>query len=338
VVKKIELQIDVTGAADAPPGPLELAATACLPDPADLPKSPVVMFAIPGGGYSRGYFDMHFAGHQDYSQAEHHVARGILFIALDPLGVGGSSIGDLTKISFASLASTYDRAVRQIMQRIAAGTLAAGWPALPKFTTIGIGQSMGGCVSILTQGRHAPFDAIAPLGYSAIHTQLPQRTESARQQAVAAHVYGDASLLDADTIAKSSAAIPDFKYPFHWEDVPTDILAADMAGGYPLRRQVPPFGSGTIPVCAVLMMAPGAVKVEAAAVKVPVLIGVGERDTCPDAHAEPAAYPASCDVAVYIVPRMAHMHNFAGTRRRLWERLVAWSTTVAHERMGDPRS
>ena len=34
---------------------------------------PTVMFALPGGGYGRGYFDMHFTGHSGYSQAEHHV-------------------------------------------------------------------------------------------------------------------------------------------------------------------------------------------------------------------------------------------------------------------------
>ena len=40
-----------------------------------------VIFALPGGGYSRGYFDMHFEGPSNYSKAEYHVSRGAIFIA-----------------------------------------------------------------------------------------------------------------------------------------------------------------------------------------------------------------------------------------------------------------
>jgi hypothetical protein len=54
-----------------------------------------------------------------------------------------------------------------------------------------------------------------------------------------------------------------------------------------------------------------------------------ERDTCPNPLAEPAAYRNSRDVAVYVVPRMAHMHNFASTRLMLWDRIEAWARCVA---------
>jgi alpha-beta hydrolase superfamily lysophospholipase len=69
------------------------------------------------------------------------------------------------------------------------------------------------------------------------------------------------------------------------------------------------------------MMTPGAVAAEAAAIEVPVLVGCGERDTVPDPWMEPSAYRGSRDVAVFVVERMAHMHNFARTREHLWERL-----------------
>jgi pimeloyl-ACP methyl ester carboxylesterase len=131
------------------------------------------------------------------------------------------------------------------------------------------------------------------------------------------------------SIAASSAQIEDFVYPFHWEDVPPDILNADMTGGYPLRRTVPPFGSGKIPTCALQMMTPGFVAAEAAALTVPVLVGVGERDVCPQPLEEARAYVRARDVSVYIVPQMAHMHNFAGSRRLLWDRLVGWTRLVA---------
>lgn len=121
----------------------------------------------------------------------------------------------------------------------------------------------------------------------------------------------------------------DYVYPFHWEDVPRDILDEDMRGGYPLRQTTPEYGSLTIPHCAVQMMTPGCFTADADRIAVPVLIGVGERDTCPDPHAEPSGYPASPDVSVYIVPTMAHMHNFASTRARLWARLHGWSRLIS---------
>jgi pimeloyl-ACP methyl ester carboxylesterase len=67
------------------------------------------------------------------------------------------------------------------------------------------------------------------------------------------------------------------------------------------------------------MMTPGAVNEEAAAIDVPVLVGSGERDTVPDPWLEPTAYRSSSHVELVVIPRMAHMHNFAHTRALLWE-------------------
>jgi pimeloyl-ACP methyl ester carboxylesterase len=327
-MKKLDLRIDVSKAVPLP-GPLELALSVYLPDPARLAARPIVMAAFPGGGYSRGYFDMHFPGHQGYSQAEHHTAAGLVFIAGDHLGVGDSSLPDFSKLSIEMIAEANDCAVREVLARLEAGTLSPDFPPLRRPVRIGIGQSMGGCVTIVMQGRKQTYDAIAPLGYSAIHTVLPQRSEAARLKSMQGHAHQRGADLAKLSVAETSRSIEDFVYPFHWEDVPKDILDADMAGGYPLRKTAPPFGSLTIPSCAIQMMAPGCVAEEAAAVTVPVLVGDGERDTCPDPLAEAAAYRRSCDVSVYVVPNMAHMHNFASSRRRLWDRLVHWSQAAA---------
>jgi pimeloyl-ACP methyl ester carboxylesterase len=189
---------------------------------------------------------------------------------------------------------------------------------------------MGGKICVLTQGRHRTFRAIGVLGASAIHTVLPQRTHAERESSIRGHLQRRGTEVSSTTIAESSRSIPDFLYPFHWEDEPADIVEADMRGGYPLRRSPPPpFGSVTIPPCAVTMMSPGSIAEEAAAVDVPVLVGVGERDVCPKPLQEPQAYARANDVSVYIVPRMAHMHNFASTRGLLWNRIDAWAQRVA---------
>ena len=335
--RSIDLRIDVSAAVPLP-GPLEMAVMAYLPDPANLASPPVAIFAVPGGGYSRGYFDMHFAGHAGYSEAEFHTARGSIFIACDHLGVGASTIAHLDKITLENMGDSYAHAVRTLCQRIEEGTLAAGFPKLPKFAKIGIGQSLGGMATIIAQARQHVFDGIAPLGYSAIHTQLPQPTETARAESVKFHNLKRDSDMSKASIAESSSHVMDFKYPFHWEDVPKDILDADMAGGYPIRKTVPPFGSSTMPTCSLLGMTPGVVGKEAAAIRTPVLVAVGQRDVCPDPHAEPGAYRGSSDVCLFIAPRMAHMHNFASTRELLWERTAAWAARAARQAVRTPKA
>jgi pimeloyl-ACP methyl ester carboxylesterase len=322
----IERRIDVTEAAELGVR-VEMAVTIHLPDPDLLPEIPVAIFACPGGGYSRRYFMMHFEGHEGYAEAIWHAGRGTIHVAIDHVGVGESTIPDLSRIGFGTLATTHDSCVRQIAQELRVGTLAKGFPALRSLFRVGMGQSMGGGVSILAQGNFATFDAIAPCGVSAIHTALPQRDK-------AAFDHGKARF---DAVAEGNArshletdhAGVDYLYAFHWEDVPADILDADMKGGYPIRQTSPDFGSLTIPHCAVAMMLPGAFASDAAKVTVPVLVANGERDTCPNPHAEATAYPATRDVTIFIVPNMAHMHNFASTREKLWQRLHDWSRLQA---------
>lgn len=322
----VERRIDVTQAA-ALGHEIEIAVSAYLPDFLHLPDLPVAIFACPGGGYSRRYFEMRFEGHEGYNEAAWHAARGTIYIAIDHVGVGNSTIPDLSRITFETLAATHNDCVRQITEALQAGTFADGYPIVKPLFKVGMGQSMGGGVTILAQGRYATFDAIAPCGVSAIHTVLPQRTQQACE-------YGKARF---DAVAEGKARSHletdhegiDYTYAFHWEDVPQDILYEDMKGGYPIRDTAPEFGSLTIPHCAVQMMLPGAFAADAAKVTVPVLIANGERDTCPDPHAEAGAYPASRDITTFIVPNMAHMHNFASTREILWQRLHDWSRTVA---------
>ena len=49
----------------------------------------------------------------------------------------------------------------------------------------------------------------------------------------------------------------------------------------------------------------------------------------PDPWREPAAYRGSPHVTTAVIPRMAHMHNFASTRRELWGVIEDWLAVVA---------
>ncbi len=199
----------------------------------------------------------------------------------------------------------------------------AGYPPVDVGPRVGMGQSMGGGVAVIMAGRHRTFDAVAVLGYSAIHTVLPlPRAEDADY--VKNFEYSRDDAPETFSVEAASAAIPEFLYPFHYEDVPADIVAADTSGGYPLRDTAPAFGSKTIPPCVVAMLSPGYISAEAAALTVPVFIGLGERDTAPEPRREPSAYSNSSDITMVICDRMAHMHNFATTRTALWDRLAHW--------------
>ncbi|MCV7246493.1 alpha/beta fold hydrolase [Mycobacterium mantenii] len=321
---KADLVVDVSGSCDIE-NSLHIAATVFLPPPERLRSEPVVVFALPGGGYSRGYFDMHFDGHSGYSQVEHHVARGLIVVAVDYLGAGQSTPEICDRLTFKDMAAGNHRAVQAIVALLERGTAVPNYPPLRISRRIGMGHSMGAAVAIITAGTYKSYEGIAVLGFSAIHTRLPFRDEAethrvaddiARQN----HSEDPAEL----SVARTARLLPDLLYPFFWSDVPEDIVIADTEGGYPLRTTAPPFGSATLPNCVVKMVAPGFVESDAAAVECPVFIGLGERDTSPAPRDEPSAYTSATDITVFICERMAHMHNFASTRRRLWDRVADW--------------
>jgi pimeloyl-ACP methyl ester carboxylesterase len=307
----------------------EIAATLFLPD-GPLPAHPIVMFASPGGGYARGYFDLRFGGLDGYSQAEHHTRAGLVLVAYDHLGVGDSSLERLDELRIEDIAEANDAAARELIARLRAGTAIAGQGPFEPGLVVGAGQSMGGGVSMIMQARHRTFEAYVGLGWSAIQSVLPQR-DAEVQAAIKARSEAlgrdsdPAALVTAQQIRREF----DYRYPFRWEDVPEAIVAADMAGGYPVRETAPPWGSRTMPRCVAAMRSPGYVQAEAAEIDVPVLMAFGERDVSEDPRAEAAAFRNATEFTLFIAPRMAHMHNFASTRALLWDRLVRWCRSVA---------
>ena len=116
---------------------------------------------------------------------------------------------------------------------------------------------------------------------------------------------------------------------FHYDDVDPAVVRRDM-DDYPARHgDLPPWGSATIPGTAVLWsLAPGSILAEAAAIRCPVLVALGERDVVVDPRGELRAFASSPSVDFFDCPRMAHMHNFAGTRELFWRRIETWADWV----------
>lgn len=346
----IELEVDVTDAA-ALGMPAQTAATVFLPAADELSDPPVVCFAFPGGGYSRRYYSVDMPGDSG-GEAVWHVQRGWIFVACDSLGFGDATAPEGNVLTYDNIALGNEATVQAVMTKLESGSLLESYPSVRGATTLGLGQSMGGCFTIVLQGQHHTFDGMASLGFSAIHTVVPNPPGAppavwpwmVRGSDLAAPMIVNGAALAAaaanSTVAErvaeaGSAAEHPFAWAFHYDDVPRELVATDMAAGLGGPDDVlPPWRSRSIPSCGNYMLAPGTVATEAAAITVPVLLAMGERDVVPDPWLEPKAFQSATDITLYVCPRMAHMHNFASTRERFWARLHSWGNGVAQARTG----
>jgi len=293
---------------------LQLAATLHLPAAQSLTSRPPLFICMPGGGYNRLYYDLPEPG---YSQAEYHAARGIVTVTLDHLGVGESSLVAPEVCTLGHVADANAAAVRQLLAMLRIGI--NGAPAIDPGAVIGVGQSMGGFVTVVMQARRRSFDAIAVLGASAVHTRFPSPVWQGAKPA-----NGDA---DSVKLATEMWLNADWRFAFHWDDVPAHLVDADMECKPPIFGAPAPWISPTIPTIHDLLL-PGVIAREAAMIDVPVLLAMGERDVTQDPLRELAAFQSAPDLALSVFPRMAHMHNFAGTRVGLWRRLQAFGLQI----------
>jgi len=257
---------------------------------------------------------------------------------VDHLGVGASSTDhDPGALDYTHLSSAAQAAELEILDRLAAGCLAEGFPSVINPLRLGIGQSMGGCMTIIQQGRHHCYDGVGVLGYSAIHTHppvppgtdplvafwRPRDTLATTEPLILTNVPQMAA---AARTTATPGAWADMAWGFHYADVDAETVRRDMER---TEEDWPVWASRTMPFAvATSCLTPGAVAPEAAAIEAPVLVAMGERDVIADPKGEPRAYLSARSVDLFICPRMGHMHNFASTRELFWERLDSWATWV----------
>lgn len=340
-MKQHVFEIDVSEAA-ALGEAAHVAVTVHLPQSECISDPPIVCFGKPGGGYSRGYYTCDLPGPSQGigSEADWHAERGWIFVSVDHLGVGGSSLHDAALLDYAAVSAANSAAEAEVLKRLCDGTLDCDFPPVCEPVTIGIGQSMGGCLTVVQQGRFSSYDGIGVLGYSAVHTHPPVRP--GMRQLVAPWYTRD-RLIGDPSIVTNRQAIKEFMsngpYPdrgqamawgFHYDDVPDEVVESDLAHfnrdihdpASQAGHTTNPWNSLTTPgAVAQTCLTPGIIAAEAAAVSVPVLVGMGERDTCADVKGEARAYLSATSVDIFVCPRMGHMHNFAGTRELFWQRI-----------------
>jgi hypothetical protein len=320
------LRVDVSSAA-ATGEQLTVAATVLLPDSlAGAPDEPrTVVVGYPGGGYNRSYYDLDIAGHDGYSQARYHLARGRVFVACDHLGVGESDTPGLP-LDYEAVARANTAAARDILRRLREGRIAAGVPPVNVAAAAALGQSFGGFLLIIGQAADPVFDGIAVLGYSARDPLTPWP----------AHLTLD----DVLNLRGGNGRDHPMRPWFHRDDVPDDIMLADMTKYAGTLRSAASWSTPANPGGPAVRPVrrprdAGTVAADAARIGVPVLAASGEVDVVPDPWSEPAAYRGSPHVTTAVIPGMAHMHNFASARVELWEVIDDWLTVAARKRRGE---
>jgi pimeloyl-ACP methyl ester carboxylesterase len=247
-------------------------------------------------------------------------------IAVDHLGIGDSTDPTaLGPLGLELLAKSDAEVARQIRQRLRRGELHQDLP--PALPVIGVGHSMGACLTTMVQATTRPYDAVVLLGYGVQITNVYEETADAAQleeriqQTIAASCQlTGAKPTDAHVYAPRGY-LADL---FYAGEVPQDVIDADTA----VQSRVPLRAAAEVTT-------PGMVTQYAPRVDVPVFLGFGAAlDVSPNPHSEPANYTGSPDVTLYLVPGSGHCHNFASHRTQLWDRIAVWVSTIV--RVGAP--
>jgi pimeloyl-ACP methyl ester carboxylesterase len=304
-----DVVFDVSTVADG----AQVAASLFVPPPRPGSSGPiVVLVCLPGGTYTRSYWDLTVPGQVGYSFAEDMAARGHVVVAVDNPGTGMSSGppdgGDVTIELWGRAAAEVARQVRD--------RLHPEWG--DDLVVVGVGHSMGGYAVIAQAAIGGDYDAVAILGTSnqpmagVYSTEAGAPSPDDQHRALVDQMVGSAHDGYLQPDRESLRAL------FHLADVPPNVLAADDG---PATR---------VPVGAAIgAVEPGAYCEAAGKITVPVFLAFGEVDVSPSPHSEVAAYSASGDVRLVVLQGSAHCHNAATTRHVLWDRLAGWIAEIA---------
>lgn len=298
---------------------LTQAAWAFLPDrPAD---ARAVLLCLAGGTYDKHYWHIDIDGHRGYSFGQHLADSGFIVIAVDHLGIGASSDPVASgPLGLRLLAAGDAEVARQVRNRLSRGTLLDGVPPTDA-PLVGVGHSMGACLTTMVQATAHPYDAVVLLGYGVQITNVYEKTSDAAEleQRIQQTIEASCQLTGAEPTDSHTVAPRDYLADlFYAGEVPREVVDADTA----VQSRVPLRAAAEVTT-------PGFVEDYTSSVDVPVFLAFGATtDVSPNPYAEPANYSAAPDVTLHLVPKSGHCHNFASHRTLLWDRIAAWVPTV----------
>ena len=300
-------------------GALEIAVEIFAPE---QPGS-IALVCLPGGAMTRRYFDLMPPGDADdsFSFARQMAARGFISILIDHLGIGESSRpADGYALTAELLVHANAAATDAALGKIRDGSAINGLAPIPHVASLGIGHSMGAMLTVLQQAEARQHGGIAVLGFST--RGLPEYlTPEVRELAK------DPAAARRETVRLARAM---FQEPYPKIGRTSDGsqlyagLHAEPAGIQAIKaaREV------LLPVPAFMSMLPGNVAPEAAAIDVPVFVGLGELDMAGPPLDAPKAFTASPAVEFVLLPKTGHSHFLFEARGELFDRLAKWAGSL----------
>lgn len=313
------ITFDVSAVGDGT-SPLQQSGWMFLPPPGVKVKA--VLVCLPGGSYDKRYWDIAIPGHDNYSFAEYMVQRDYCVIAIDHLAVGDSTIPPTGNLDLMLLAHGNSEVARQVRDRVRTGTLTPA-PLRTDTPVIGVGHSMGGCLTALVQAETNAYSGLVILGHG---------LKSIAQESIGFTLEDSRALRreHVRTITKNGfddgARFADIeregRRQFYYNvDVPDEVIAADLSTSIPLP--LPAGYETTIPALVEPFMA---------RIDVPIFLGYGGySDISSRPRAEPELYPGSPEITVMVLPGSGHCHNFATNRHLLWDRIRRWTDAHAED-------
>jgi len=300
-----------------------LAITVTAPEASRLGAAPPVYFCVPGGGLDRGYFDLR-AGGTRFSFAVQIAERSGICVAIDPLGIGGSTRPrrgfELTaEVHAVALARLHER----VCARLRAGNLTASLPPLPGLLTVGVGHSVGALMILFQQDAERSYDALALLGFGT--RGLPAALDDELRG-----YAGDPAGARTNAVRLTSARYTD-PYPA----LEVEGRGGQIYGGRPNPDALAAMRGCRAPLLAtvaVFVIIPGSSAPEAARVDVPVLLAAGDSDLCGPARELAASFPLSPDVSVIDLAATGHSHFAFPSVDELFPRVATWAAALADGR------
>lgn len=308
-------------------GEATLAATLFVPDSVPSSTAQLTVFCLPGGSYSKAYYDFHAPGETEeaYSFARYLAKHGILVVTIDHLGLGESSrVADGHKLTAEVLSLANHTAMQRIREGLTKGTLLPDVPPM-QILSLGLGHSMGAFLSIVQQATFQTHAGLILLGWS---NYALQADDFIRRWAQARNLQLGEDLSQYDVLTQMyqfgedgyvQVYRPASHGLFYAPDVPPQLiekdttLATDVPA--PILRQIADLST---------------LQARAQHIHVPIVLGFGGLiDVSADPEKEPATY-GSQEVTLYTLLGSAHCHNFASTRLLLWEWIVNWIEELAH--------
>lgn len=297
---KVDAGVSVPGE-----GTLQVAARVFMPE---KPR-PLALVCLAGGNMNSRYFDLRPEdGDAGYSFAHAMNARGFTVVALDYLGLGDSSKpADGHALTPEVLTRTNVNATLAI--------LASLRERIPDLRSAGVGHSMGAMMTVLLQHESHLHCGLALLGFTT--AGLPQYLAPAVKQM---------------SQAQQRATLSDYArkmFPQPYPVIRSSGNGAEVYGSAKAEpRGVAALKAATdrlLPVTAYLSLLPDNVGPEAAAIDVPVYLGVGERDMTGDPQTIPRAFGRSPQVTLEVYPEAGHSHFLFASRTALFDGVARWA-------------